>query len=101
MPQKASIFNMLVIFLLDKNRASAAQTDNEPLLCLKRVIMSSKASLFKETDIKRSIRGTRAAGLDIGHVEIGKDGKIRIYPKEPAKEPPKKVALAGELQAWD
>jgi hypothetical protein len=42
--------------------------------------MSSKASLFKETDIKRAIRATRTAGLDIGRVEIGKDGRISIIP---------------------
>jgi hypothetical protein len=51
--------------------------------------MSAKASLFKETDLKRVIRGAEGAGLNIGRVEIGKDGKIAIIPtaKAPATDP--------------
>jgi hypothetical protein len=48
--------------------------------------MSAKASTFKETDIKRAVRATQNAGLSIGRVEIGKDGKISIVPKETAKD---------------
>jgi hypothetical protein len=46
--------------------------------------MSAKASTFKETDIKRAVRGAQNAGLSIGRLEIGKEGKISIVPKEEA-----------------
>ncbi len=64
--------------------------------------MSAKASTFKETDIKRAVRATRNAGIDIGRVDIGKDGRISIVPREPAEAGAKK-APADELQAepWD
>ena len=48
--------------------------------------MSARPSLFKETDVARAVRATRNAGLDIGCVEIGKDGKISIVPKEATKD---------------
>jgi hypothetical protein len=43
--------------------------------------MSAKASSFRETDVKRAVRATNA-GVDIGRVDIGKDGKISIVPRE-------------------
>jgi hypothetical protein len=48
--------------------------------------MSSKASTFGETDIKRAVRAAENAGLTIGRLEIGKDGKISIVPREPGEK---------------
>jgi hypothetical protein len=63
--------------------------------------MSARPSLFKETDVKRAFQAARMAGVDVARVDIGKDGKISIVPREPAKESPKTAPVAGELQPWD
>jgi hypothetical protein len=66
--------------------------------------MSAKPSLFTVAALKRAVQGVELAGVDIGRVEIGKDGKICIIlrdPREPRKEAPKTVPAASQLQAWD
>lgn len=40
--------------------------------------MSSKPSLFKETDIKRAFQAAKLAGVDVARVEIDRSGKISI-----------------------
>ena len=66
--------------------------------------MSAKASLFKETDIKRAVRGVENAGLDIARVELGKDGRIILVLREPMKalatgKAP--AAIEPQLESWD
>ena len=64
--------------------------------------MSAKASLFKETDIKRAVRATRNAGIDIGRIDIGKDGGISIVPREPVEKTLPKAPPAGpQPESWD
>jgi hypothetical protein len=46
---------------------------------------------FRQRDLVRALKGTKAAGLDVSKVEIDKDGKIVVIigkPEEPgdAKE---------------
>ena len=44
--------------------------------------MSKRNSLFRETDLKRAIRGARAGGLEIQRIEVAKKtGDIIIFPK--------------------
>lgn len=45
--------------------------------------MSGRPSTFRETDVKRAVNAVRAAGLEIGRVEIGKDGLIAVVPSKP------------------
>jgi hypothetical protein len=49
--------------------------------------MSKRPSCFKETNVKRAIRGVRAAGLEIGSIEIDKLGNIVIVPATPGEKP--------------
>jgi len=39
--------------------------------------------LFKERDVKRAARAVLAMGLDIGRVEIDKNGTIVVVPGKP------------------
>ena len=48
--------------------------------------MSSGPSTFRETNVKRAIRGARAAGVEIGRVEIDKRGVIVPVRKPVAPE---------------
>ena len=54
-----------------------------------------RPSIFKQRDVTRAARGVRAAGLDIAHVEINRDGLIVVVPGKPSE--------AGTTQAneWD
>jgi hypothetical protein len=52
--------------------------------------MSRRPCMFRETDVKRAVRATRAAGLEIARVEVGKDGLIVVVPGKPGQ------ALSGE-----
>jgi hypothetical protein len=38
--------------------------------------------MFRETDLKRAIKGARAAGMEVGRIEI-EDGKITVVPEKP------------------
>jgi hypothetical protein len=35
-------------------------------------------STFRQLDVTRAVKGTRAAGVPVARVEIGKDGKIVV-----------------------
>jgi hypothetical protein len=50
---------------------------------------------FKQADLTRAIKGARAAGIDVAQIEIGKDGKIVILPKQPG------MALQIAQNEWD
>jgi hypothetical protein len=53
--------------------------------------------LFKERDVKRAARAVIAMGLDIGRVEIDKNGTIVVVPGKP-KETPGESEKSNE---WD
>jgi hypothetical protein len=56
--------------------------------------MSSSPSTFRKNDVKRAALAAAAGGIDIGRVEIDKNGVISIYPKDkttPGKEKPAAV----------
>lgn len=38
----------------------------------------TKVVSFTQADIKRAVNGARTAGLDVGAVEVRRDGSIRI-----------------------
>lgn len=40
---------------------------------------------FKQTDVTRALKAAKAAGLEIGRVEIARDGRIVIIPGSPDK----------------
>lgn len=44
-------------------------------------------ALFKQVDVKRALQGAAKAGVSVGRVEIGPDGKIVIIVAEPTTEP--------------
>jgi hypothetical protein len=47
--------------------------------------MSRGKLKFKQQDISRAIRAVRAAGVEIGQIEIAPDGRIVIRPGKPAQ----------------
>lgn len=50
--------------------------------------MSARSpSPFRQSDVTRALRGARAAGVDVGRVEIGPDGKIVVYTATAPAEP--------------
>jgi hypothetical protein len=40
--------------------------------------MSRAPSTFRETDVKRALRATRAAGMEVLRWEVGRDGRIVV-----------------------
>ena len=42
--------------------------------------MSRGPGAFKQSDVTRALRGAAKAGMDVGRVEIAKDGRIIVVP---------------------
>lgn len=40
--------------------------------------MARRTSTFRQSDVERAVKAARAAGLDIGMVEVAPDGTIRV-----------------------
>ena len=58
--------------------------------------MTAKPVPFRQADISRALKGARAAGFDVGRIEIATDGRIIITPRvslEKSSEDP--------LAAWE
>jgi hypothetical protein len=53
-------------------------------------------STFRETDVRRLIRAARAAGVDVGRIEVGADGRIVVVAK--GVEP---QGVGGAVNEWD
>jgi hypothetical protein len=50
--------------------------------------MSRGPCAFKQSDVARALRGFAKAGIEVGHVEIAKDGRIIIVPRSALQEVP-------------
>jgi hypothetical protein len=53
-----------------------------PLIQAKVCKMSSGPSTFRKVDVKRAALSAAAGGIEIGRIDISKDGVISIYPKD-------------------
>ena len=60
--------------------------------------MSRRPSTFRKTDLTRALRGARAAGIDIAHFEIDKDGRIIVVA---AKTKEESDNVDGDRNEWD
>jgi hypothetical protein len=49
--------------------------------------MSRGAQTFRQGDVTKALKAAAAAGIDVGRVEIDRDGKIIVIVAEPAKTP--------------
>jgi hypothetical protein len=47
--------------------------------------MPRSPCLFRETDVRRAVKATRSSGLEVGRIEITQDGRIVVFPCEPAE----------------
>ncbi len=56
--------------------------------------MANRTALFKQTDVKRLVKGAREAGLEVGRVEV-EGSRIVIFAKGETSPP-----AVSELQAW-
>jgi hypothetical protein len=60
--------------------------------------LSRQPCIFRQTDLTRALKGTRAAGIEIDHIAIDKNGRIMVFPREPS------VALRegkADANEWD
>ena len=48
--------------------------------------MSRQPCMFRQTDLTRALKGTRAAGIEIDRIEIDKHGKIVVFPRKGAED---------------
>ena len=53
--------------------------------------------IFKKTDLTRALKGVLAAGLEIGRVEISKEGVIVMVPGKPEE----RTDASGDINEWD
>ena len=58
--------------------------------------MARAPSAFRQQDVTRAIKATKAAGVDIARIEVDRDGKIAIITVGPSTLPE-----AGEENEWD
>ena len=59
--------------------------------------MPRRVCLFRQTDLTRALKGVRAAGMEIGRIEISKEGVIVMVPGTP-EEP---TDASAEVNEWD
>ena len=48
--------------------------------------MSRGVQSFRQSDVRRALRATKAAGLDVKRVKVGKDGGFEIEIGKPAAQ---------------
>jgi hypothetical protein len=53
---------------------------------------------FKRTDVVRALRAAAAAGIDVGRIEIDRDGKIVMVMTAPATAP---ASPDPNVNEWD
>ena len=59
--------------------------------------LSRRPSMFRQTVLTRALKGARAAGIEIGRVEIDRDGRIVLVVTKPAED----SDVLGEHNEWD
>jgi hypothetical protein len=57
--------------------------------------MSRRPQTFRQGDVTRAVKATKAAGIKVARVEITKDGKIAVVTSEHAP-----AAECSELDNW-
>ena len=60
--------------------------------------MSRRPSTFRQTNLTRALKGARAAGIEIGRVEIDRDGRIVLVVTKREKD---SGDVLGEHNEWD
>jgi hypothetical protein len=55
--------------------------------------------IFRQTDVTRAIKATKAAGEEVARVEIGPDGSIIVIVAK-AEAPPIAAAADPALEKW-
>jgi len=48
--------------------------------------MARRTSRFRQQDLTRALKGAKAAGVEVGRVEIEPDGKIVVFTASDAQE---------------
>jgi hypothetical protein len=69
----------------------------ETIIWVKSRILMRRPLIFKKTDLTRALKGVLAAGMEIGRIEISKEGVIVMVTGKP-EEPPDASAEENE---WD
>lgn len=41
---------------------------------------------FRQADVARAVKGVKAAGVEVGRVEVGRDGRVIVYSVSAAKQ---------------
>lgn len=52
---------------------------------------------FRETDVRRAIKAARSSGIEIGRVEIERDGRIIVIPGKPSDS----AESSSDRNEWD
>ena len=62
--------------------------------------MSSGKYRFVESEIRRAIKATQNAGLEVGRIEIKPDGSVSIVPGTPDTTKDKSMTNYNALDVW-
>jgi hypothetical protein len=60
--------------------------------------MSRGSQTFRQSDLTRALKGTKAAGIDVARIKITKDGLIEI---DTANSSQASDELSGAANQWD
>jgi hypothetical protein len=63
--------------------------------------MARTAATFKQADVVRMVKAVRAAGLDVGELEITRDGTIRLKARSSATSSSLEKSPEVLLQEWE
>jgi Tfp pilus assembly PilM family ATPase len=64
-------------------------------------MMTRRPCTFRKADVTRAAKAVQAAGLEVGVVEVGRDGLIRVTPRNPAQPNPREVHKSSTVEAAD
>ena len=51
--------------------------------------MTRRPCTFRKADVTRAAKAVQAAGLEVAHVEVSRDGLIRVVPRNPGQPNPR------------
>jgi hypothetical protein len=63
--------------------------------------MTRRPSTFRKTDVTRAAKAVQAAGLEVGFVEVSRDGLIRVIPRNPRDQVHNEPWNGGQVAADD